>query len=84
MEINLLQEEIDRLKKVKETTERLTAEIGNLSIQKARLEILEQSLKDELKDVMIEESSVSQDLIGKYGPVSVDLEKGIAISLQQQ
>lgn len=83
MEINLLQEEIDRLKKVKESSEKLTAEIGSLAIQKARLEILEQSLKDDLKDVMIEETSISQELLGKYGPVSIDIEKGIAITLEQ-
>lgn len=83
MEINLLQEEIDRLKKVKESSEKLTTEIGSLAIQKARLEILEQSLKDDLKDVMIEETSISQELLGKYGPVSIDIEKGIAITLEQ-
>lgn len=81
MEINLLQEEIDQLKKIREKTEKLTLSIGEIAVQKARLDFIEAALKEDLRELMLEEETLSDTLVKKYGPVSINLEKGIATEI---
>lgn len=81
MEVNLLQEEVTKLKEVKERSDKLVIDLGEVAIQKARLELVEESLKQELKKVVEAEQSISEELVAKYGAVSVDLEKGVAYKL---
>ena len=81
MKINLLQEEIDQLKNIKQKTEKLALDLGEVSIQKARLEILEGALKEDLKQIMLEEQEVSDSLIKKYGAISINIEDGTALKI---
>jgi hypothetical protein len=81
MKINLLQEEIDQLVKIKERTEKLVANLGEIAVQKARLNLVEQAYLGELQELMIEEESASESLVKKYGPVSVNIEDGTATKI---
>lgn len=81
MKINLLQEEIDQLKNIKVKTEKLALDLGEVSIQKARLEILEGALKEDLKQIMLEEQEISDNLVKKYGAVSINIEDGTALKI---
>jgi hypothetical protein len=81
MKINLLQEEIEQLTKLKQRTETLTAHLGEIALQKTRLEIVEQTYKEELREIMILEETTSESLVKKYGPVSINIEEGIATKI---
>lgn len=81
MEINLQQQELDQLKELKEVTNKLVANLGDIATQKIRLEIIEDSLKEELKQLMTREQNLSETLVQKYGPISIDLDKGTATTI---
>lgn len=83
MEINLLQEEVTKLKEIKERNDKLVVNFGEVAIQKARLDLLEQALKEELKEISVKEQAISDELVTKYGPISIDLEKGTALKMSQ-
>lgn len=83
MEIKLQQEEVSQLQELKEVTNRLVANLGDITLQKLRLELIEEKLKEELQQLMIKEQTASEQLVQKYGPISIDLEKGVAISMNQ-
>jgi hypothetical protein len=81
MEISLQQEELAQLQELKEVTNRLVASLGDIALQKARLEIIEAGLKEELRELMLKEQTASEQLVQKYGPISINLERGIATSM---
>ena len=83
MEINLSQEEVTKLREIKERTEKLIVDLGDVSIQKTRLELLEESLKEELKRIITDEQVISQEFLTKYGAISVNIEKGTAFKIDQ-
>lgn len=83
MEINLLQEEVSKLREIKERNDRLVISFGEVAIQKARLELLQQALTEELKDISSKEQGISDELVTKYGPISINLEKGTALKMSQ-
>ncbi len=81
MEISLQQDELQQLRDLKQATEKLVANLGDITVQKIRLEIIEEGLREELRQLMAAEQSTSETLIQKYGPISIDLEKGLAVSM---
>lgn len=81
MEIKLLQEEVNEIKQIKERTAQLSTDLGEISLQKLKLEIIESALKETLKNLIVEEQKLADDLFNKYGDISVDVEKGIATKI---
>jgi hypothetical protein len=72
----LAQEEITQLKNVRERRVQLVESFGILESRIQEINLQKESLKDELKKLIQEETDLGRSLQQKYGDGSIDLEKG--------
>jgi hypothetical protein len=72
----LTQEEIQLLKNLQSNQNLLITSLGNLEYQIELLTLQRQSIKNEIKNQIEEETRLSKELNEKYGEGSIDLEKG--------
>ena len=70
------QEELTQLKELRTKVSQLTLDLGNLMINKIKLEESENLLKKTLSDLEKEESTLAKSLSKKYGKGSIDLDSG--------
>ena len=72
----LAQEEITQLKNVRERRVQLVESFGILESRLQEINLQKESLKDNLKKLIQEETDLGRNLQQKYGDGSIDLEKG--------
>jgi hypothetical protein len=72
----LTQEEITQLKNVREKRIQLVESFGILESRLQEINLQKESLKDELKKLIQEETDLGRNLQQKYGDGSIDLDKG--------
>tara|TARA_B100000674_G_C37773882_1_gene883901 strand:- start:116 stop:409 length:294 start_codon:yes stop_codon:yes gene_type:complete len=68
--------ELNQLRELRDKINQLTAEFGQLAINKAKLEDTEKNLKLRLSSLEKEESNLAKNLSNKYGKGSIDLNSG--------
>tara|TARA_Y100000589_G_C26870273_1_gene513671 strand:+ start:157 stop:450 length:294 start_codon:yes stop_codon:yes gene_type:complete len=68
--------ELNQLRELRDKINQLTAEFGQLSINKIKLKELEITLKTRLSTLEKEESKLAKTLSDKYGKGSIDLDSG--------
>lgn len=76
----LTQEEIESLKLVRERRIQLTENFGVIESRIQEFRIQKELLKEELKNLIQEETNLGKTLQQKYGDGSINLEKGEFIS----
>jgi len=76
----LAQEEIQQLKNVREKRIQLTENFGVLESRIQEFQIQKEILKQELKNLIEQETQLGEALQQKYGNGSINLEKGEFIS----
>ena len=69
-------EELDQLKKLRTELSNMTAQFGQLYINKVKLEEQETLLKKQLAELEQIENTLAKDLTDKYGNGSINLETG--------
>ena len=79
-EQNLTPEEIQEIKKVKETQEKLIGNFGELEFQIQNLELQKEKLVEQLEQYKTQEINLANKLSKKYGNGTIDVEKGIITS----
>ena len=72
----LSQEEITQLKNVRERRIQLVESFGILESRIQEINLQKETLKEELKKLIQEETNLGKTLQQKYGDGSIDLEKG--------
>ena len=72
----LTQEEIDKIKKLKDQFEDLTIVAGNIEIQIINLQLQKDQIKSNLQQLQQQEKVVAQELEKKYGDGTISLESG--------
>ena len=72
----LTQEEIDKIKKLKDQFEDLTIVAGNIEIQIMNLQLQKDQIKSNLQQLQQQEKVVAQELEKKYGDGTISLESG--------
>jgi hypothetical protein len=72
----LTQEEIAQLKNVREKRVQLVESFGILESRIQEINLQKENLKDNLKQLIQEETDLGRNLQQKYGDGSIDLEKG--------
>lgn len=70
------QEELNKIKELRDEINTLSFQFGQLTIQKIRLEEQENSLKEQLSQAEKKEASLAKNLTSKYGKGSIDLKTG--------
>jgi len=76
----LTQEEINQLKSVRDRRVKLIENFGVLESRIQEFNLQKEILKEELKNLIQEETNLGKTLQQKYGDGSIDLEKGEFIS----
>ncbi len=76
----LTQEEIDKIKKLKEQFEDLTINAGNVEIQIMNLQLQKDQIKSNLQQLQQQEKVIAQELEEKYGDGTISLESGEFLS----
>ena len=74
--VSFSQEELKRLKQLKFDLSTITAQFGQLAINKIKLEEQENILKRQLVELEKRENTIAKELTNKYGKGSIDLETG--------
>ena len=69
-------EELDQLKKLRTELSNMTAQFGQLYINKVKLEEQETLLKKQLAELEQKENTLTKELTDKYGKGSINLETG--------
>jgi len=69
-------EELNELKKLRTDLSTMTAQFGQLTINKIKLEEQETILKKQLAELEQKETVLAKSLTTKYGKGSIDLETG--------
>ncbi len=69
-------EELDQLKKLRTELSNMTAQFGQLYINKVKLEEQETLLKKQLAELEQKENTLAKELTDKYGKGSINLETG--------
>ena len=72
----LTQEEIDKIKKLKDQFEDLTIVAGNIEIQIINLQLQKDQIKSNLQQLQQQEKVIAQELEKKYGDGTISLESG--------
>ena len=75
-------QELNELKNLRDRIDEISFQFGQLSIQKIKLEEQESTLKNKLKSIEKEETTIAKKLTDKYGKGSIDLETGTFIPLE--
>ena len=76
----LTQEEIDKIKKLKQQFEDLTGVAGNVEMQIMNLQLQKDQIKFNLQQLQQQESVLAKELEEKYGNGTISLESGEFIS----
>lgn len=74
--IVLLQDEIDKLKGLKEEFQQLTNVVGQIEIQIMNLQLRKEELKLNLQQIQQQEVVLAKELEDKYGNGTISLESG--------
>ena len=74
--ISFSEEELNQLKSLKNDINASTYELGNLAIQKIKLEEAENEVKKQLVIIENNEKTIAKKLTSKYGKGSINLESG--------
>ena len=69
-------EELNELKQLRSELSNMTAQFGQLTINKIKLEEQETILKKQLAELEQKENTLAKSLTNKYGMGSIDLETG--------
>ena len=69
-------EELNELKQLRTDLSTMTAQFGQLTINKIKLEEQETILKKQLAELEQKENNLAKSLTNKYGKGSIDLETG--------
>ena len=69
-------EELNELKQLRTDLSTMTAQFGQLAINKIKLEEQETILKKQLAELEQKENTLAKSLTNKYGKGSIDLETG--------
>jgi len=72
----LTQEEISKIKKLKQQFEDLTINAGNVEIQIMNLQLQKDQIKSNLQQLQQQEKVIAQELEKKYGDGTISLESG--------
>ena len=72
----LTQEEIDKIKKLKDQFEDLTINAGNVEIQIMNLQLQKDQIKSNFQQLQQQEKVIAQELEEKYGDGTISLESG--------
>jgi len=72
----LTQEEIDKIKNLKQQFEDLTINAGNIEIQIINLQLQKDQIKSNLQQLQQQEKVIAQELEKKYGDGTISLESG--------
>ena len=72
----LTQEEIDKIKKLKDQFEDLTINAGNIEIQIMNLQLQKDQMKSNFQQLQQQEKVIAQELEKKYGDGTISLESG--------
>ena len=72
----LTQEEISKIKKLKQQFEDLTITAGNVEIQIMNLQLQKDQIKSNLQQLQQQEKVIAQELEEKYGDGTISLESG--------
>ena len=72
----LTQEEIDKIKNLKQQFEDLTITAGNVEIQIMNLQSQKDQIKSNLQQLQQQEKVIAQELEKKYGDGTISLESG--------
>ena len=70
-------QEIEQLKLLKENTERIIKEFGEIKLAQLTIETREEYAKNLLQQLKDKEKEVVKSLEGKYGQGSIDIERGL-------
>ena len=76
------EQELNELKSLRDRIDEISFQFGQLSIQKIKLEEEESTLKNKLKSIEKEETTIAKKLTEKYGKGSIDLETGTFVPLK--
>ena len=68
--------ELKEIKDLRMSLNTLTFQLGQISVEKIKLEEVENNLKNQLKDLDKKEISIAKKLSSKYGKGSIDIETG--------
>lgn len=68
--------ELEQIRTLRDNLDKLTFQLGQLYINKNKLNTLENQLNNELKKLESEESKIAESLTKKYGKGSIDIETG--------
>tara|TARA_R110001583_G_scaffold192873_1_gene360051 strand:+ start:462 stop:758 length:297 start_codon:yes stop_codon:yes gene_type:complete len=71
--------ELKEIKDLRMSLNTLTFQLGQISVEKIKLEEVEDNLKNQLKDLDKKEISIAKKLSSKYGKGSIDIETGTFI-----
>tara|TARA_B110000211_G_scaffold178270_1_gene201537 strand:+ start:590 stop:883 length:294 start_codon:yes stop_codon:yes gene_type:complete len=74
-------EELKEIKDLRLSLDTITFQLGQIVVEKIKLEDTEIQLKKQLKDLEIKEISIAKKLSSKYGKGSIDTETGTFIPL---
>ena len=72
----LTQEEIEKIKNLKQQFEDLTGVAGNVEIQIMNLKLQKDQIKSNLQQLQQQEKVIAQELEEKYGDGTISLESG--------
>ena len=75
-------QELNELKNLRDRIDEISFQFGQLYIQKLNLEEQEILLKNKLKSIEKEETTIAKKLTDKYGKGSIDLETGTFAPLE--
>jgi len=79
----LSQEELTQIEVIKQKSQAITQEFGQIELLKLQLKSRRQNAEDYLKELAQEEKDLAQALEAVYGKGTIDLEKGEFIPFEQ-
>ena len=68
--------DLQTLRELQGQTDKIVFSLGQISIQRERLNQSENQLKEELKNIDLKESELGKEFATKYGVGNVDIETG--------
>ena len=73
---NITDDELQRLRMIKEDALEIASTLGELSYQKLSIELDIEKQKQLISQIKVKESQVFEELRAKYGNVSINIETG--------
>ena len=77
--VSFSEDELKELKDLRMSLNTLTFQLGQISVEKIRLEESKNTLKNQLKTLEKKQISIAKKLSSKYGKGSIDIETGTFI-----